>query len=407
MTPISVLLLILFFELSATIFGSVFGSYPFFGLSYILFVLASSTSLIKYHKMFGKYLLFFGLFLGASVFLGSTSLVPALSSLRVFLFFPMLLFFPTSRPFEGKVYVFVIISIIIFSRYFVGNLESIKFFDLWKAYEARGISSDSGVPFGFVTNFGSKDVVRTWVGFFAADKGAYAAAAALSVLSALWYRSKSYSKVVYGLIFLYFSLVLFFEVTLVKAALLGLLCIVVLVLLVRLGVGIKMAVIGVSLASIISVLTVLMLVPQTVLSSSGAISHIAGLVQPILGIDTVSEFIFGNGAGKGGTLSMLAGGTSADGVDLSKSDIGGESTIGALIYQIGFGGLALCIFLICYCLKDRFVGRLDNQIFAFSLFIVSFFSEAVTSIVAMLTLKICADCLVELINKHMPSPKTI
>lgn len=400
MTPICAALWILFFELTSTIISPIINHYPFFGVSYILLIFLSSKALLSDKKAIVQYLSLLCLFILASITIGSGAILPALSSLRVFIFFPVILVLSHSKQNEEKLFLIIILLMLLLNRFFFGTTDIIKYLELSKIYAARGTSSDGGIPFGFITSFGDMEVTRTWVGYFAADKGAYTAAAALILLVTFWQRSKSYSRGIYGLILIFFAPVLIFEVALVKAALLGLACIIVIVLLLHLGIGIRKSIAVLLLILALGISTVLVLVPHDLLSSSGAISHISGLIQPIIGIDSLSEFIYGNGAGKGGTLSTLAGSIGQDSEDLTKYDIGGESTIGSLIYQIGFGGLMFCCTLIYYFFKQHFTNNLKNQVFACSLIIVSFFSEAVTSIVAMLALKICADSLTDLLYKN-------
>jgi hypothetical protein len=121
--------------------------------------------------------------------------------------------------------------------------------------------------------------------------------------------------------------------------------------------------------------------PMSYLSNSGAIQHLWGFVAPMTNSNPLEiSFWFGNGIGNGGTIGRVGTDTS----ELSKADVGGESFIGSVFYQMGLIGLFL--FFYGFSVLDRqykniCTSRSYNLCSAFlvSILITSVMSEALLS----------------------------
>lgn len=141
----------------------------------------------------------------------------------------------------------------------------------------------------------------------------------------------------------------------------------------------------------VSIYAVTHFVPASVLSSSGAIQHLWGLLNPIYNSSVFSiEFWLGNGLGAGGTVGRVY----ADNELASKADVGGESFIGSTFYQIGFYGVAL-IYYIYSKVNILALNRLKSEsypIFSASLLGIMFsmsMSEAFVSFFQSACLGLC------------------
>jgi len=118
------------------------------------------------------------------------------------------------------------------------------------------------------------------------------------------------------------------------------------------------------------------------LSSSGAIQHVWGLFYPILqAITDVKLFLLGHGIGTGGTL----GGVSQAVEGLSKTEKGGESFVGSVVFQMGIFGALFYMYMLKK-LDDKFFNAFSFEKYILlsslllGIFISSMFSEPVLSI---------------------------
>ena len=247
-------------------------------------------------------------------------------------------------------------------------------------YFARGIPFVSDVGMGWETRFLGEPATRLWIGFLAADKAGWFAGFLLTILFSRIMKETRYIR--RGTVFLIaISPILIIQLVLVKAAFLFFS----LLFFSRALRSISGYSIGIiySLSYVlifISCMLILSFVPDAQLSSSGAISHIHGLLRPfelLLDTDGTSKY-FGFGPGLGGTLGEVG----VDHLEMHKTIRGGESYIGALFFQYGLLGMPMILIgfvtIFLTYLRKRVI-----QVFFLTSLPVLFFSEASSSFAAM------------------------
>ncbi|MBA6257123.1 MULTISPECIES: hypothetical protein [unclassified Colwellia] len=212
-------------------------------------------------------------------------------------------------------------------------------------YNQRSISSIGDVPIGFLTNNPiTGEIEERWLGIFLSpDKFPYLINLACLIFIGFINFKKKISFTINIILIIFVILILWFLH--VKAVLLQFLIFsfsfyVCYYFKIK-SFYARFFVIVFSL--IICVIGAVSFVPASVLSSTGAIQHLWGLVNPLLNSHPISvDFWLGNGMGSGGTVG---GGAYAE-QGLTKHDVGGESFVGALFYQLGIVGVSLYLFVV-------------------------------------------------------------
>ena len=379
-----ILLLLLFFELFTIIF-SLFTNLYFPSSSLYLFYLLTSVlflnnKLLK-KRIFNYYILITPLIIHG--IFNDNSVFSVMSSSRIILFLPFVLMIKESKSITLQMILLLYVNTLLFANYLIGTKNLMEIFNIISYYQSRNITSLNGVPFGFETNFAGIEFIRSWSGFLAADKASYLALFSFSLIIYFLKICVSIRPFVFALSLLS-SFFLLTEILFVKSCLLILLIVLFYRYIFALKNSHKFAYIVTINTVIVSLFLILKFAPAKDLSSSGAISHIKGLVTPIVNEVSLNKFLFGHGLGSGGTLGGNLRETNKANVDLNKYDLGGESTIGALFFQIGCIGL-LYLFIIIYTVIRPFVDD-SGYLILLSIFISCFFSEAVTSIVSLVAI---------------------
>lgn len=306
-----------------------------------------------------------------------------LSTMRFFLFFTILTTMST-RGKLGRESMFrlplVYLPLFLMAVSLIAGDRILSSAGLNNIYLARDIPFASDIAMGWETIFLGEPATRLWIGFLAADKAGWFAGFLLTILFSLIMREGGRIKIGAGFL-IAISPILIIQLVLAKAAFLFFSLLFfcrALRSITGYSIGIVYSV-GYVLIFISCVL-VLSYVPDAQLSSSGAISHIHGLLRPLellLDTDGTSKY-FGFGPGLGGTLGEVG----VDHSEMPKAIRGGESYIGALFFQYGLLGVPMILIGFVTILLT-YLRRRVIQVFFLTSLPVLFFSEASSSFAAM------------------------
>lgn len=282
-------------------------------------------------------------------FSSGSSIVNIVNFLKGLFVFPILLSLQAKFKWKLSSAHFVTILSVVFLSLMIHQFQLVVGFEKFffgmgydKVYAQRGISSVGQIPIGIMTNdvFSNEQVQRVLGIFLSADKLSYVMY--IFNIYALCCLLRFFPKsILLYVLFSIFSIWLLLQLN-VKAVLLNYLTVLFSVFLCQFLGIVKFKLRVLIIGSTIFVMVYYLIVYTNVnFSTSGAIQHIWGLVNPILGIfKSLKAFLIGGGIGTAKSAVPLIGDT------VSKADAGNESFIGLLVYQLGMSGVMLYFYLI-------------------------------------------------------------
>lgn len=347
--------------------------------------------ILKFNLLFIKYIFYFLLLVSFNSFYGllnGASILSIIAFLKNLLILPFLLHIEFIVKNKFTNFKFLLILFVFCFSIVIDNIQSIygfkefflKFgYDLF--YFQRGISNIGELPIGISTQtiFG-ENTNRMFGLFLSPDKTAYVVYLIEMILFLVAINKFNiFITIIFALLFI--IILYMFQV---KAILLNMLIFFFSYYLYKVF-NIK----SLSMRFFISICIIIAVsifaffsVGINYLSASGAIQHVWGLFYPVLqAITDVKLFLIGHGIGTGGTL----GGVSNAVEGLSKTEKGGESFIGSVVFQMGILGVMFYMYVIkkideMYLHSISFEKYILFSSLLLGIFISSMFSEPVLSI---------------------------